>query len=53
MRDFSLKYPSTLFTLEGSGEEDVDMWIKYFLNGKMQRCQAKIVFEEFSHRLMT
>ena len=47
MAFFSEKYPESLFILKGEGEESGDIWIKYFLNGKMQRAEAKITFEEF------
>jgi hypothetical protein len=47
MASFSKKYPESLFVLKGEGEESGDIWIKYFLNGKMQRAEAKITFEEF------
>jgi hypothetical protein len=47
MRAFSKIYPNTLFKLKGEGEEAGDVWIKYFKNGKMQSCPAKITFEEY------
>jgi len=42
MKEFSKKYPMELFTLEGVGEEEGDMWIKWFKNGVMQESKAKI-----------
>lgn len=42
MREFSKEYPHVLFTLDGDGEENGDIWRKYFKNGKMQfEKQAK------------
>lgn len=46
-KEFSKKYPTLLFILNGVGEEYGDTWIKYFQNGKMQECKAKITFDEF------
>lgn len=47
MKDVSKKFPDVLFTLEGEGEESDDIWKKYFKNGKMQSCYAKITFDEY------
>jgi len=47
MRKFSKKHPKTLFKLSGHGEDNEDIWIEYYLNGKMQRTKAKITFDEF------
>jgi hypothetical protein len=47
MRSYSTKYPDLIFKLSGEGEEAGDMWVKYYKNGKMQRCHAKITFDEF------
>jgi hypothetical protein len=47
LKEFSKNYPNWLFTLEGKGEEAGDLWKKYFVNGKMQEAQAKIIFDEF------
>jgi hypothetical protein len=50
MRKISLQYPDVIFELRGEGEESGDIWVKYFVNGKMQLCAAKIVFEEFDEK---
>lgn len=43
----SNRFPTVKFTLRGSGEENSDVWVKYFLGGKKQVCKAKITFDEF------
>lgn len=52
MRNVSLKFPDILFTLEGQGESNADLWFKYFKNGKVQACYAEIVYPEFNENLM-
>ena len=47
LRKLSATCPGVVFHLQGSGEEAGDIWHKYFLNGKMQHCPAKIAFDEF------
>lgn len=47
MKLISEKYPDTLFSLYGDGEEDGDIWVHYFKNGKTQYAEAKIVYEKF------
>lgn len=47
MKEYSLKFPNTLFILEGEGEENDDIWIEYHKDGKMQLCKTKITFDEF------
>jgi len=47
MKNFSLKYPSVLFTLCGQGDNNDDNWVKYFKNGKVQEEQARITYPEF------
>jgi len=50
MKQFSKKYPNTIFCLHGEGEESEDIWNKYFCNGKVQVCRAKIVFDPFNEK---
>ena len=44
---FSAKHPNILFTLHGDGEENDDVWNKYFLNGKVQIAKAEIQIAPF------
>lgn len=50
MRAISKEYPDVIFQLNGEGEESGDVWIKYFVNGKMQKAAAKITFDEFDEK---
>lgn len=43
----SKKYKNMLFTLTGYGEDESDIWKKYYYNGKMQSAHAKITFDSF------
>lgn len=47
MLKISKRYPLTIFVLHGEGEESGDLWKAYFLNGKMQKADAKITYDEF------
>lgn len=47
MINLSVKYPNIVFALQGKGEEQGDSWFKYFKNGKMQDCHAKITFDPY------
>lgn len=47
MKNLSKKFPSVLFILEGEGEENDDIWKKYFKDGKVQECAAKITFDPY------
>jgi len=53
MRAHSLNWPELLFTLKGEGEESGDIWIEYYKNGKMQRCKARVVFDDFDESKLT
>lgn len=48
MIKLSKEHPELLFALKGEGEESGDIWKTYYLNGKMQHCKAKIIFDDFS-----
>lgn len=47
MKHISRLYPNLVFKLEGFGEDNDDIWVKYFKDGKMQECKAKITFDEY------
>jgi hypothetical protein len=47
MSEFSKLYPDYLLKLYGEGEENSDMWIKYFKGGKMQYSKAVITYDDF------
>lgn len=49
MTEMSKKYPKTLFTLRGSGEDygQDDMWKEYYKNGKFQYVKAVVAFKCF------
>jgi len=47
MRELSAQFPTVLFQLSGSGEENGDLWEEYYKDGKMQRIDAEITFAEF------
>jgi len=53
MRDMSKKFYGVLFTLHGEGEESGDIWNKYFLNGKCQVANARIVIDKFDLAMMS
>jgi len=47
MKELSKNFIDTLFLLEGEGEEGGDLWKEYYRNGKMQRCDAKLTYDDF------
>jgi hypothetical protein len=47
LRNFSALNPGVLFTLHGEGEENDDIWNKYFLNGKLQVAKASVQIAPF------
>lgn len=53
MKKYSKQYPDTLFVLIGEGEEYGDIWKTYFKNGKMQKCNAQITYDEYDESKLT
>jgi len=47
MREYSKKYPDTVFSIEGEGEEAGDLWHAFYKNGKMQLCRAQVTFAPY------
>jgi antitoxin component YwqK of YwqJK toxin-antitoxin module len=47
MHFLSKEFPDEVFVLHGEGEENDDIWYKYFKNGKKQVCHAKVTFDEY------
>lgn len=52
MKKLSRQFPGTLFELHGEGEENDDIWNKYFKDGKMQKCYAKMVIPPYDEALL-
>jgi hypothetical protein len=48
MKEFSIKYPNTVFLVHGEGEGSGDLWDCYFKNGKVQMCGATIVYDPYN-----
>jgi hypothetical protein len=47
MLKISKEYPEFIFKLRGEGEENGDMWVKYYKNGRYQTCEAEIFYPPF------
>ena len=47
MKEFSMKFPNTIFIVEGQGEEQSDRWMEYWKNGKSQNAYLRIEYDEF------
>jgi len=43
---YSKFHPTIIFELTCNGDDNEDNYILYFLNGKMTRCEGKIVYEQ-------
>lgn len=52
LKGFSLLYPDTLFELHGKGQDEGDLWAKYFKNGKVQVAKAFISYPPFDETLL-
>lgn len=44
----SSKFPNVLFDLQGRGESSDDFWRRYYMNGKYQDANSRIVEDDFS-----
>lgn len=44
---FSKEHPGYLFRLNGDGEDSGDVWVKYFVNGQVQREKVELRLAEF------
>lgn len=53
MRGFSAKHPGVLFKLMGVGEEGGDYWMKYFIEGRMQRAKTMLQHEPFDREKLS
>jgi hypothetical protein len=47
MKEISKELKDVVLKLRGVGGENGDIWDKYYLNGKVQKCNAEIVIPEF------
>lgn len=47
MLEFSKKYPDLLFQLNGEGEDNDDIWVAYFIDGKCQYSKVKLILDSF------
>ena len=47
MLKISKEYPDILFTVDGDGEDQGDVWREYYKNGRMQRVEPKVIWPEF------
>ncbi len=52
LKGLSSTFPDKLITVKGYGEEQPDIWVAYFKNGKSYRMDAQIVFPEFHEGLL-
>lgn len=52
MKKLSTKFKDVLFELYGNGDESEDIWLEYYKNGGMQRCEARIIFDDFNENLI-
>lgn len=51
LREFSQKFPETLFLLEISYDDGSEAR-EYYRNGLMQHCSSELIFEEFDENLL-
>lgn len=52
MTKLSEEFPDVKFTVEGEGEEKGDQWKRYYVAGKYQHANVKIIFDNFDMNKM-
>jgi hypothetical protein len=52
MIELSQRNPDVVFCLWGRGEDNDDIWYKYFKNGLIQRCHANITFDDYDEKML-
>lgn len=52
MLEMSKKIPEIVFCLHGEGEASEDLWYKYFKNGKIQHCRARIEYDDYDESML-
>lgn len=52
MKKVSKLYARAVFKISGEGGESGDLWEAYFKGGKVQKCKAKIVYDDFDEALL-
>lgn len=52
MKELSKDFPGVLFIVSVKGEECGDLWKLYAKEGKTQRCNVKIIYDEYKPELM-
>jgi hypothetical protein len=50
MKKISLKFPNIIFTLRGEDQNNGNVWVKYFKEGKMHIAATTISFEKFNSK---
>lgn len=46
MHEISKLFPEVVFELSGEGEEEGDLWREYFVNGHVEHCAGRIVYDK-------
>jgi len=52
MLSLSKRHPEIVFRLEGEGEDQPDLWRRYYKNGKMQEARAIITYPKYNEDLL-
>lgn len=48
MKELSRAFPDTVFMVYGDGMDSTDLWLDYYMNGKVQHTDAVIIYEDFN-----